>query len=260
MRQFVCAAKERRCASGGDWGAAAMSIDYPTSLRVFAFFSAKPSVSREDLLSGLNVLRPALAKRFGAQARIDLGVRREIDPFGAIAGDRKIESADAILQLSYPERHLLGDLLNALRGFADELNGLIDVGRSSLSVGVGLQIVDCPGDVFLGFVGRRRPDLIQAQMSLWWLNRHAPLALKMTGHLIHHGYAQLHLDRDASSQAAAAAGFPHVPYDMGDAIDIPDLDLFMQVQMRPEVQAALFEDEQQFLDHNSWRVVVCDRI
>ena len=232
--------------------------EYPKVMRLFAMLAARPGVALEQLKAALQQRRAALQQRFGDEAQLDIGVRRLHDPFAAIGGERKVETADAILQLSYHERALIGDILPRLGGLAAELADSIDITRSSLSIGLSLQIVDLKADIFFGFVGRRRPDLIPAQMSVWWLEKHAPLSLKLVGPM--HGYAQMHFDIEASRTVAEAAGFPHVPYDMGDSIEIPDLEKFVRVLSDPELSRIFYEDEQQFLDTTSWRIAFTDKI
>ena len=237
-----------------------MPIEPRRLTRIMAFFAALPGVSRETLATGLAQLRESFEKRFGADAELLMGVRRQDNPFASIGADRSIDPADAILEASFPESWPGDDIVRRLGGISDELSELVDIAKSSISVGPSLIIVEGEGDVFCGFVGRRRPDLTTEEMSRWWLERHAPLSLETTGHLVQHGYAQLHVDRALSIRAAASAGFPDVEYDMGDSLNIPDLDTFVRVLSDPEIQRVLYEDETHFLDHSSWRGVFTDKI
>lgn len=213
---------------------------YPKVMRIFAMLAAKPGCSLEQLRAGLVNKQGALKTRFGDGA------------------ERKTETADAIVQVSYDEREVIGNILPRLKGLAAELADIVDIGNSSISLGLSLQIVDLKANIIFGFVGRRRPDLIPAQMSVWWLEKHAPLSLELIGPM--HGYAQMHFDIEASSKAAEAAGLPHVPYDMGDSVEIPDLDQFVKTLSDPEISRIFYEDEQQFLDTTSWRIAFADKI
>lgn len=190
-----------------------------------------------------------------------LSVRREDDPFSDIGGDRKIETLDAFLQVSCPPTVSPADLARLATGLSGDFDDIIDMDKSSLALGTAIVIVASEGPVFLGFVGRRRPDMTAAAMSEYWLNIHAPLALKLMGapHS-YHGYDQLHVDQALSQEASRAAGFPYVEYDMGDSIDVPDLQQFLAAMAIPDVGQQLYEDEKRFLDTTSWRGAFTDKI
>jgi EthD domain len=229
--------------------------------RLICCLSARLGIALPELKSRLAGKKAILKKRFGTDAEIMISVRREDDPFSDIGGDRRIEILDAFLQVSYPETFLLQDLIRAVDGMGGDLGDVIDVEKSSLSVGTAIVILPFAGDVFLGFLGRRRPDMTAREMSDYWLNIHAPLALKLMGppHS-DHGYDQLHVDQHLSRKASQRAGFPYVEYDMGDSINVPDLGRFLAAMADPDIAQQLYEDEKRFLDTTSWRGAFTDKV
>ena len=228
--------------------------------RLMALLSARPGIATHVLGSFLMGRREPLTARFGADAQIVIGIRRNDDPFSQVGGERKIESADAILQVSFPGEWPQEDLFRRLSGLADDLQEMVDLHKSALALGRAYLIVERDGPVFCGFLGRRHPDISLEEMRHWWLYHHGPLGVALTGTRSPHGYDQLHVEPDASRKAAAVAGFPYVPYDMGDSLYIEDLDEFVRGTSDPEVQRQLYEDEIGHLDHSSWRGAFTDRI
>lgn len=228
--------------------------------RLLALLSARAGTATEALGSFLATRRERLTARFGADAQILMGLRRADDPFAQVGGERKIEPADAILQVSLPGQWPLDDLLRRLNGLTDDLQEMVDLDRSALAMGRAYLMVEKDGPVFCGFLGRRHPGISLEDMRHWWLYHHGPLGVALTGTRSPHGYDQLHVEPDASRQAAAVAGFPYVPYDMGDSLYIEDLDEFVRGTSDPEIQRQLYEDEIGHLDHSSWRGAFTDRI
>ncbi len=228
--------------------------------RLMALLSARPGIATHVLGSFLTGRREPLTARFGPDAQIVIGIHRSDDPFLQVGGERTIESADAILQVSLPGESPQEDFFARLSGLADDLREMVDIHKSALALGRAYLIVERDGPVFCGFLGRRHPDISLEEMRHWWLYHHGPLGVALTGTRSPHGYDQLHVEPDASRKAAAIAGFPYVPYDMGDSLYIEDLDEFVRGTSDPEVQRQLYEDEIGHLDHSSWRGAFTDRI
>lgn len=105
-----------------------------TRLRLLALLS-KLSGDDGEFAQRLARRRPALANRFGREARVLLGVRRADDPFSKVGGDRKVDSAEAILQVSWPGDSPILALFKAIDGLADDLRDVVDIDRSALAVG-----------------------------------------------------------------------------------------------------------------------------
>ncbi|MET0986316.1 MAG: EthD domain-containing protein [Steroidobacteraceae bacterium] len=229
---------------------------------MLAILTVREGCSLPQLRSALAQQRASLQQRFGPHARVLLGTRRADDPFSAIGASqtRQIESLDALLQVTWPITVTMDAIMRPLRGLGSELSAMVDVAKSSLVLGRALVLVEMQGDVFCGFVGRRRPDLTVEQMRRHWLDIHAPLAIRLTGTVGMHGYVQVHVDRASSEAASTVAGLPFVPYDMGDSLEIPDLERFLQAFADPEIGRQLYEDEKNFLDHSSWRGAFTDKI
>jgi hypothetical protein len=234
-----------------------MSKPRATRLRLLSLLASRTGTGG-DLAEQLGRRHAALLQRFGRDAEVLFGVRRADDPFTQVAGDRRIETADAILQVSLPAGRSMPDLIERLRGLGDELEDLINVDRSALAVGCAYLMVERKGSVFCGFLGRKDPRVTLEQMRDWWLNHHAPLGISLTVARAPHGYDQLHVDPGASAEAARAAGFPYVRYDMGDSLYIADLPEFVRGTSDPDIQRQLYEDELGFLDHSSWRGAFTD--
>jgi EthD domain len=236
-----------------------MSEKPRTQWRLLALLSSAPDGVRE-LPQRLAMRRSRLSARFGKEAEILLGVRRADDPFSKIGGDRKIDSADAILQATWPEESSALQRIDTLDGLSQELRDDFDIGQSALAVGTAYFMVERKGDVFCAFLGRRDPRVTLQQMQEWWLYHHAPLAISLTVARAPHGYDQLHVDPETSRKAADAAGFPYVPYDMADSLYIPNLGEFVKGTSDPEIARQLYEDEVGFLDHTSWRGAFTDTV
>jgi len=231
----------------------------PRTTRVLCCLAARPGISRARLGQALAGKADILQMRFGQNARLLLGAAWQDDPFADVGGDRHIESADAFLQVSFPADTSDNTLVQAFRGLAAELGDLVDLAACSLSAGVAVTLLTAQGDTFLAFVGRRRADMTNAQMSDYWLNHHARLALRLMGPPIcHYGYDQLHVDAEISTRLSEAAGFSFVHYDMGDSIVIPDREQFLGVMAEPDIGRRLYEDECRFLDTTSWRGAFSD--
>jgi hypothetical protein len=230
-----------------------------TQWRLLALLSRASDDARE-LPKRLAMRRSRLATRFGKEAEILLGVRRADDPFSRIGGDRKIESADAILQVSWPEVSTALRRSDTLDGLSQELSDDFDIAQSALAVGTAYLMVERKGEVFCAFLGRRDPKVTLREMREWWLYHHAPLAMSLTVARAPHGYDQLHVDPETSRKAADAAGFPYVPYDMADSLYISDLGKFVSGTADPEIAKKLYEDEVGFLDHTSWRGAFTDTV
>jgi EthD domain len=228
-----------------------MSEKPRTRWRLLALLSKRSDGARE-LPNRLAMRRSRLAARFGKEAEILLGVRRADDPFSKIGGDRKIDSADAILQASWPEDGSALQRIDTLDGLSEELRDDFDIGQSALAVGTAYLMVERKGDVFCAFLGRRDPRVTLQEMREWWLHHHAPLAISLTVARAPHGYDQLHVDPEMSRRAAQAAGFPYVAYDMADSLYISNLGEFVSGTADPEIARRLYEDEVGFLDHTSW--------
>jgi hypothetical protein len=229
-------------------------------MRVLMFLSAAPAVPAAQLRAGLAGRRARLAERFGPQAQIVLGVRLADDPMARVGGARQVESADAIIQITYPETWPAADIIARLCGLGAEMRDLFAADRSILVLGASLTLVAERGPVLFAFVSRRRAGMTLEQMRRWWLERHAPLAIEVFGKAVPHGYEQLHVEPELSRAASEAAGFAYVPYDMADSNEIPDIERFVQVVADPEKQKPLYEDEKNFLDHSSWRGVFTEKI
>jgi EthD domain len=232
-----------------------------TKKRLICCLSSQSGLDMPLFRQALAGVQPALQTRFGSDAEVMLSTRRADDPFADIGGERKIETLDGFLQVSYPESSSYDDILEALAGLGSDLAEAVDLRKSSLSLGKAIVLLDHEGSVFLGFLGRRRRDLSQQEMSDYWLNIHAPLAIKLMGppHSFH-GYDQLHVDVELSKLASQTAGFPFVEYHMGDSIPIPDLPRFLEAMAEPAVAQQLAEDEKQFLDITSWRGAFTDML
>jgi EthD domain len=229
--------------------------------RVICCLASKHEISQPLLGENLVKKYAIMKSRFGEKADIMLSVRREDDPFSEVGGDRKIESLEAFMQISFPVSDSLDDIVIRLEGLSGDLEDVIDIERSSISIGQAVVILDSPGEVFLGFLGRRRPDMSIQEMRDYWLNIHAPLAIELMGPpLSHHGYDQLHVDQEKSRKAAEIAGFPYVEYDMGDSINVPDLAEFLHAMSDETVARQLYEDETRFLDTTSWRGAFTDKL
>lgn len=227
--------------------------------RLMWMLSAASGVSRDALKQGLLRHRPALQQRFGTEAELMISIQQANDPFTLIGGSRRIETAEAIMQVSYPDGWPEAGLAKSLDGLSAALADVVDVGKSAMVFGRAYLLLESPGTAFCGFVGRRDPGRTVDEMRHWWLHHHAPLAQSLTGYSAH-GYDQLHVDRDASQRLCAAAGFPFVPYDMADCIDIPDQAAFLSATSDPEIGRQLYEDEVGFLDHSSWRGAFTDKL
>lgn len=231
----------------------------PRTTRVLCCLATRPGISRADLGEALANKAAMLQMRFGQKAQLLLAAAWADDPFADVGGDRHIESADAFLQINFPADTSDNTLVQAFRGLAAELGDLVDPAACSLSAGTALTLLKAQGDTFLAFVGRRCADMTNAQMSDYWLNHHAPLALSLMGPPIcQYGYDQLHVDAESSARLSEAAGFPFVCYDMGDSIVIPDRERFLGVMAEPEIGSRLYEDECRFLDTTSWRGAFSD--
>jgi EthD domain len=230
-----------------------------TRMRLMALLSKRAGDDGE-FARQLARRRPALATRFGPEAQLLLGVRRADDPFSMVGGDRKIDSADAILQASWPGDSPMPALLNTLDGLADDLRDVVDIDGSALAVGTAYLMVEREGEVFCAFLGRRDPRVTLQEMRDWWLYHHGPLGISLTVARAPHGYDQLHVDPGMSQKAAGTAAFPYVPYDMADSLYISDLDEFVRGTADPEIARRLYEDEVGFLDHTSWRGAFADLV
>jgi EthD domain len=228
-----------------------------TRLRLLVLLATR-ELSSKKLAERLAQRRPALEKRFGADASVLIGVARADDPFSKIGGSRKIESADAILQASWAGDWPVADLIKRVRGLGEELSDVADINRSALAVGRAYLMDQTDGPIFCAFLGRRDPRVTLEEMRNWWLYRHGPLAMSLTVAHVRHGYDQLHVEPETSERACEAAGFPYVPYDMADSLYIPDLPKFIEGTSDPEISRRLYEDEVGFLDHTSWRGVFTD--
>ncbi len=236
-----------------------MSGHPSTRLRLLALLS-KRSGDCGELARELAQRRSALANRFGRESRVLLGVRRADDPFSKVGGDRKIDSADAVLQVSWPGDSPISALLETIDGLAGDLRDVVDIDRSALAAGTAYLMVEREGEVFCAFLGRRDPRVTLQEMRDWWLYHHGPLGISLTVARAPHGYDQLHVDLGMSRTAADTASFPYVPYDMADSLYISDLDEFVRGTSDPEIARRLYEDEVGFLDHASWRGAFADLV
>ena len=227
--------------------------------RIMLSLSIAAGISREQLKQGLTHHRTALEQRFGKDAEMMISIQQENDPFTMITGARKIESAAAIMQISYPDNWPEADIANRLKGLANSLAEVIDTSTSALVFGRAYLLLEVQGNAFCGFIGRRDPGKTVDEMRNWWLHHHAPYAQSLTGYA-NHGYDQLHVDREASQRLCAASGFPYTPYDMADCLDLPNQAEFLSATADPEIARKLYEDEVGFLDHSSWRGAFTDKI
>lgn len=234
--------------------------DCPRITILMCYLEAAKGLSTAELRDGLRGRRGSLERRFGDEAKLDIGVRLDEDPMESVAMGRQIETADAILQIVYPADILFEEVIDRLTGFGGDFEGLVDLQRSCLVLGRGYLLLDQAAETLYGFVGRRRPDISLEAMRQHWLCKHAPLATGIMNSVLRLGYIQVHVEPEISSTAAAAAGFSDTPYDMADSINVTDMDLFLDSLAKPEIQSPMYEDEKHFLDQTSWRGAFTRRI
>ena len=125
--------------------------------RLMWMLSAASGVSRDALKQGLLRHRPALQQRFGSEAELMISIQQASDPFTLIGGSRRIETAEAIMQVSYPDGWPEAGLAKSLDGLSAALADVVDVGKSAMVFGRAYLLLESPGTAFCGFVGRRDP-------------------------------------------------------------------------------------------------------
>jgi hypothetical protein len=108
------------------------------------------------------------------------------------------------------------------------------------------------GQCFLSLSFRRDPTTSSPQFQDWWYNQHSKLAIPVLGEGLL-AYDQVHVDAQASRQAAEALGVPYVEYDAYDNLTWADLAAYQHSISEPIGMARVFADEVGRIDRSSMR-------
>jgi hypothetical protein len=186
---------------------------------------------------------------------VRLGVRLDDDPLAPIARERDIRLLDGALEVSLPDETRVPDVVTALTGFADRVEGAIDTDASIVVAGRCHLVRGEVGPVMLASTGRRRGDVTRDDHSTWWLHEHGPMSMRLVPES--RGYQQLHGDPDASQAAARAAGLGGPSMDFAETAYFDSLEGFIGPMSNPAVGEELVEDEARFIDHSALVAAMC---
>ena len=191
--------------------------------------------------------------RVGEDGTVRLGVRLPDDPLSATMGERReLEPVDAVVEITAADGVSPLEAAGIVEGMLDVLGGSVDPGRCAVIAGSCYRFLSADGPLFIALAGYRDPAISMEQLSVWWRDRHGPLALSIVDPLPL-AYEQLHADQEAARAASVACGLPMQGYDMYDTIAIDSLESLSGSVMNPEVAAQLFEDEVGHVDHSRMR-------
>jgi hypothetical protein len=231
-----------------------LSTDAPDDVRarivVILAGTAGPGAPLESAVRRAGV---ELRRRAGAGGSVRLGVRLPDDPLSQTMGARgELEPVDAVIETTASDGTEPGEAAAVVEGLLGMLDGQVDPSRSAVVAGRCHRFLSGDGALFIALAGYRDPRISMEQLSDWWLHRHGPLALSIVDPPPR-AYEQLHADQDASGLAARASGLSAPGYDMYDTIAIDSLEDLAGSVMKPEVAAALYEDEVGHVDHERLR-------
>jgi hypothetical protein len=217
---------------------------------------APSDVSTKKLRDELSAKRNALAGLFDKPIGLRIGVRSDPDPLAAAMGERKLASVDAAIEFT-GEAGDLDDLFRMAPKIVAMLDGLIDRRQTALMGGTTYPLWDEAGSgVFLSLAIGRYPGLSVQDFRKWWLHRHGPLAGPLLRPLLLE-YAQVHVEHERSAAAAVAAGVQYPDFDGYDNLGWASVEAFVESTCKPEVQQALFNDEEGHLNPTAnWDAVM----
>jgi hypothetical protein len=206
----------------------------------------------EGLLHDRRETLRGAAAEVGGTVRI--GTREPRDP--SRESRAELLAVDGAVELTAAEEDLM-----ALSGRAAEigavLDSAVDLGRSRLMIGITHRIVAPPqeGEIFLSLAFRRQPGTSIEEFRSWWLQQHSAVA---TRHLLPEllAYDQVHVDRELSERASAAAGITFEPYDAYDNLTWATLESSIGSTSKPGSEREIYEDEIGHLDHSTYRGAV----
>jgi hypothetical protein len=230
-------------------------VNEPIS-RLAVMIVALPGVPAKQLRDELSTKRAALAGLFAKPIGLRIGVRCDPDPLAASMGERKLALVDAAIEFTGTAGDL-DDLFRQASKIVALLDGLIDRRQTAMMGGTTYPLWDEAGaGVFLSLAIGRYPGLSVQDFRHWWLHRHGPLAGPLLRPLLLE-YAQVHVEHERSAAAAAAAGVQYPDFDGYDNLGWASVDAFVESTCKPEVQQALFNDEEGHLNPTAnWGAVM----
>lgn len=230
------------------------TVPYPLRPRIVLLGTTIANVARGDLCRAGDVV----ASGCGAMLRI--GLRHPHDPFTAIMAGRPASAPlDLAVEVTLAEHSQLESLVGIARPLGHAFGPLLAARGIEILAGMAHLIV--PGDdaILLAVAARRDPSIDVADLRRWWVQQHATLAQRIV-RPFPTGYEQLHVDRELSARAAAAAGIEHEPRDLFDSINVSSIDSLTSAVMNPAIAAQLAEDERGHVDMESLRGAVTEVI
>ncbi|MDG2004864.1 MAG: EthD domain-containing protein [Novosphingobium sp.] len=143
------------------------------------------------------------------------------------------------------------DICKAMRPILDGIakQGSVEVMTGAMHYMVPVR----EGDVFLSLSFRRGEGTIVDEFRKWWYGQHAPLCIPILGPGLL-AYDQVHVDEQASREAAEALGVAYVDNDAYDNLTWGDQDAYVQSTTGdPEGMGRIAEDEVGRIDNNTRR-------
>ena len=222
--------------------------------RLVVLLTARPRLDAAGFRAAMEPHAERFAKScaaIGATARI--GYQVENDPLAAAAGDRVIVPVHGLLEATLPDAGDVSRLISLVEHFVIRTADTIDRSQTAVAVGEAHVLLPDRGSVMVVGATHRLPQLDVAGFNDYWLNTHAPLALSLMSEQdkAAQGYVQLHVDVDASKQAAGVAGLVDHGYDGILQCTVADIPTFLAIHANPEFDAAIYADEAHFVDSTS---------